>query len=68
MVIRGGGGAKFEIKHKNHCFQKRKLVDWGEGASIPIGGQALWDLSLGAGPVQLSHDSFFWIRNFFSCS
>ena len=22
-------GPKFEIKHKSHCFQKSKLVDWG---------------------------------------
>ena len=23
------GGAKFEIKHKSHCYQKSKLVNWG---------------------------------------
>ena len=23
------GESKFEIKHKSHCFQKSKLVDWG---------------------------------------
>ena len=23
------GGPKFEIKHKNRCLQKLKLVDWG---------------------------------------
>ena len=28
-IIRGGGGAKFEIKRKSHCLQKSKLVDWG---------------------------------------
>ena len=36
--IRGGGGAKFETKHKNRCLQKSKLVTWG-GASMSIGGQ-----------------------------
>ena len=26
----GGGGAKFEIKHKSRSLQKNKLVDWGD--------------------------------------
>ena len=36
------GGAKLEIKHKSHCLQKKKLVNWGpstsiEGARPPLG-------------------------------
>ena len=23
-------GPTFEFKHKSHCFQRSKLVDWGE--------------------------------------
>ena len=38
----GGGGTKFEIKHKSRCLQKSKLVDWG-GASMSIGrGRPPW--------------------------
>ena len=33
------GGPKFEIKRKNRCLQKNKLVNWG-GPSMTIGGQA----------------------------
>ena len=32
------GGSKFEIKHKSHCLQKSKLVDWGS-QSRQLGGQ-----------------------------
>ena len=34
---RFSGGARFEIKHKSHCFQKSKLVDWG-GQACRLGG------------------------------
>ena len=42
------GGPKFEIKHKSHCLQKKKLVNWGP--SMSIGGARP---SLGAGPVVI---------------
>ena len=32
--VHQGGEPKFEIKHKNCCFQKSKLFDWGPNMSI----------------------------------
>ena len=29
LSVYQGGGAKFEIKHKNRSLQKSKLVNWG---------------------------------------
>ena len=42
-------GAKFKIKHKSHCFQKSKLVDWGRAKHVNWGDQAPLT-PLGAGP------------------
>ena len=28
------GGPKFKIKHKSHCVQTKKLVNWGPGPPL----------------------------------
>ena len=46
--LSGGGGAKFEIKHKSCSLQKSMLVNWG-GPSMSIGEASL---PLGTGPEK----------------
>ena len=31
------GRPMFGIKHKSHCLQKRKLVEWGGGEACQLG-------------------------------
>ena len=46
-----------KLSTKATVFKKESLLIGGP--SIPIGGQAPWNLPLGAGPVQLSLDLCF---------
>ena len=57
MVIRRGVQS-LKLSTKVTAFKKISLLIGGAKHSN-WGGQAPWNLPLGVGPVQLSHDSYF---------